>query len=348
MEVMGNAPALSLEIRWNGREIAGTRVESSRPVFASRLLEGRSASEALGTVSRLFSVCRRAQAVAARVACQMASEGSTEPASMREGELEVLAEHALESIWWLLLEGPTRIGETPRPGDFPRLRSRVLGSIDRVRDTPWAAIASDIESFLASPTYRQAVERLMRELRAMDMPAVAVEPLPWLDPRALREEMAPAIEARADFPRTPSWHGRAAETGALARAGESANAAHAIGARVEARLAELVGIPSRMRALCAGAEPSWVRCAIVDEGEGISAVETARGTLVHAVRIEDGTVRRWRIVAPTEWNFHPEGAFVRALEGLPAASASEAARAAERLAYALDPCIEYRVGVVHA
>ena len=37
------------------------------------------------------------------------------------------------------------------------------------------------------------------------------------------------------------------------------------------------------------------------------------GRLIHAVEIADGVVKRYRILAPTEWNFHPQGAAAKGL-----------------------------------
>ena len=57
---------------------------------------------------------------------------------------------------------------------------------------------------------------------------------------------------------------------------------------------------------------------------------------------------RYRIVAPTEWNFHPRGAFSRGLAGIPARNEEEVRRAAALLAHALDPCVAYDLRVKHA
>ena len=66
----------------------------------------------------------------------------------------------------------------------------------------------------------------------------------------------------------------------------------------------------------------------------------ARGLLTHAVELDAGRVRRYAIVAPTEWNFHPAGPLYRELEGRPARDAGAARRALEIAAATLDPCVE--------
>ena len=91
-----------------------------------------------------------------------------------------------------------------------------------------------------------------------------------------------------------------------------------------------------------------IRSAAPHPGTGIAAVETARGTLLHRVDLAEGRVVRYRILAPTEWNFHPDGAFVRGLIGCPAKSETEARGAAGLLAHALDPCVSIETRVRRA
>jgi coenzyme F420-reducing hydrogenase alpha subunit len=148
------------------------------------------------------------------------------------------------------------------------------------------------------------------------------------------------------------WLGTPVETGALARAADHPKvreiAEHPVAARVVARLVELASIPTRVRNVAAGDPPRWVRGVRREAGRGLAAVETARGTLIHSVAVQGGRIESWRIVAPTEWNFHPQGAFVRGLRGTQAESAERARTAAQRFAFALDPCVASEVTVAHA
>jgi Ni,Fe-hydrogenase I large subunit len=77
-------------------------------------------------------------------------------------------------------------------------------------------------------------------------------------------------------------------------------------------------------------------------------VQTARGLLLHRVRIADGRVTDYRIVAPTEWNFHPDGALARGLVGATAGSAVALKRQARLAVQALDPCVAFQVEIAHA
>ncbi|TXC66644.1 hypothetical protein FSC37_14910 [Piscinibacter aquaticus] len=79
-------------------------------------------------------------------------------------------------------------------------------------------------------------------------------------------------------------------------------------------------------------------------GEAISWTEMARGLLVHWVQLEDGPrgprVADCRVLAPTEWNFHPHGVLAQTLATL---RGDDRAEQAARAAVAFDPCVEFDV-----
>ncbi|HEX5633974.1 MAG TPA: hypothetical protein VFX50_12135, partial [Gemmatimonadales bacterium] len=80
-------------------------------------------------------------------------------------------------------------------------------------------------------------------------------------------------------------------------------------------------------------------------GTGRGGCEMAR-LLVHRVRLEDGraggepVVAECDVLAPTEWNFHPEGAVARVLARLPAPAAAVTVRLP---AAAVDPGVALRL-----
>ncbi|HBQ37055.1 MAG TPA: Ni,Fe-hydrogenase I large subunit, partial [Rhodobacteraceae bacterium] len=58
--------------------------------------------------------------------------------------------------------------------------------------------------------------------------------------------------------------------------------------------------------------------------------------LIHMARMENGLIADYKILAPTEWNFHPDGVASQALAGL----VPDQARA---LVEAIDPCVDFEV-----
>jgi len=148
-------------------------------------------------------------------------------------------------------------------------------------------------------------------------------------------------------------------------------------ARLTAQLVELAailaGLPARLAALEAGGDgpgegegdgggdqaggggwregqagggvAGWLKPpppeASLPEGVGLAQVQAARGLLVHRVAIREGRVADYRILAPTEWNFHPHGAAALGLATLPSADDATLRRLAGLFVTALDPCVAY-------
>ncbi len=157
------------------------------------------------------------------------------------------------------------------------------------------------------------------------------------------------------FCAAPLWNGMPCETGPLARqfrrapvAGLVQHGGNGILARLAARLTELALLPRQieqhLRVMERGGVPRASGRGNGAHGHsGTGIVETARGRLVHRVHLRDGIVRRYRILAPTEWNFHPHGPLARSVQSLPAGNAERLRRHVGMLVVALDPCVAYEV-----
>ena len=65
-------------------------------------------------------------------------------------------------------------------------------------------------------------------------------------------------------------------------------------------------------------EPSWIEPEVDLKnfsGEGASAVEAARGTLIHKIQIEKGKIKNYTIITPSQWNLGPRaGGFLGVAE----------------------------------
>ncbi len=70
----------------------------------------------------------------------------------------------------------------------------------------------------------------------------------------------------------------------------------------------------------------------------------ARGGLIHRVSLQDEIVEDYRLVAPTEWNFHPQGALLSMLEGV-AVEYDRLEALVNRLIVLVDPCVDWSVGI---
>ncbi|MBL3560452.1 nickel-dependent hydrogenase large subunit, partial [Rhodovulum sulfidophilum] len=83
----------------------------------------------------------------------------------------------------------------------------------------------------------------------------------------------------------------------------------------------------------------------IREGEGVGLVEAARGALGHWLRVENGRIASYQIVAPTTWNFSPRdasgtpGPLEAALEGVPVGEGETTPLAVQHVVRSFDPCM---------
>ncbi len=157
--------------------------------------------------------------------------------------------------------------------------------------------------------------------------------------------------------KAPRIDGRVVEVGALARqvvdgqplirdlvARDGGN----VFSRVVARLLELARVVPAMQAWVRQIEPTQSFCEhaeVPGEGQGAGLVEAARGSLGHWLRIRNGRILNYQIVAPTTWNFSPRdrdavpGALEQALVGTPVGDSVEDSVAIQHVIRSFDPCM---------
>lgn len=388
---MGIEGSIRIELDWDGRAIRRAQVRSSRPVTASRLLEGKDWRDAEAMVPMLFGICGRAQTVCAAAALEAARRVEPDPAVELHRELLIAAECIHEYAWRILLDLPKLLGAEPDTSGFVALRQALRPVLDQATAESrwwhapasgaaldrWDSASASVSRHLADNVfgmppagwlaldYGEALNAwtvaestltgaLLGRLFPFRLGTSAVPLLPALSVREMAAELAPMITGNAGFAAAPTWRGTPAETGALARtadhpliAGALRHAGNTVAARFLARLVELAMLERRLASLSGGRiQEAWSRSCGVAPGAGLCATETARGTLFHLARIGADRVASYRIVAPTEWNFHPHGALVRGLAGIAAETAEAAEQAARLLAHALDPCVSFEVAVI--
>ena len=195
-----------------------------------------------------------------------------------------------------------------------------------------------------------------------------------LDTRAIREDLSHAwmtgpdahpADGRTDpdpamadpaytWCKAPRLAGQTMETGALARQvvdGHPLARALAGGgvlARVAARLLELARTQILMEELAAGIDTgaTFMHSAPTPrDGAGEGLVEAARGALGHWLRISDGRIASYQIIAPTTWNFSPRdasgtpGPLEAALEGAPVLDGETTPVSVQHIVRSFDPCM---------
>lgn len=368
---------IDIYLQRHGDAPATVAIHSTRPQLAQKLLAGRTPVEAAHLAGLIFSLCGKAQRVACEAACEAARGVFPDAATSSARAIAVLLELAQEHAWRLLLDWPQQQGLPPDQASQLRLcqsaadPARFAETLDELLLTTLlgepadAWLARDLAGFDA---WRQAggtaTARLFAGLgEGADSGISEVDllpPLGNLEAGEAQELARRALETPA-FCGQPMWHETPAETGALARMVEQPLLAAWIkqrgrgaGARLLARLLELAACSAGVLAGSSVSEKTaggdagatWVRAWSLGDNAGLAGVETSRGLLLHAVRLLDGKVAEYRIVAPTEWNFHPAGPLFQALSGL--APGDDLAARARLVAQSLDPCVAYAIELSEA
>lgn len=197
--------------------------------------------------------------------------------------------------------------------------------------------------------------RLLRQLRSRGWEQLGQSEsafLPPLDETMLHMQLGSMDADR--FISTPVWQESPCETTPLQRQENQLLVKEALQregnglfTRLTARLVELAAIPDLLQAGLAALQTTDKRdnSRTTDSGIGLAQVEAARGRLIHRVEIEDNTIRSYQILAPTEWNFHPQGIAVQGLRTLSCTDEHTLKQQAALWLNAIDPCVGYQLQV---
>jgi hypothetical protein len=345
-------------------------VRSTQGDWVSAIVRGRPAEGLPALLAGLLPMCGGAHRLTARAAVDAAlGEPTTAgPEARRALQADTMREH-LRRLWldWpRALDADADAPSAAALADCPLLQAaRTATPVDDgaaiARTVPWLerhVFGEPLAHWLAdwiddpqrcmvawSDRGDTAPARLVQRARVL-LGSLRARLLPLRVHATSREleRLADDLRSDAGFVMAPSWRGRTAETGAWTRCADRF-------AGVEQRVYELLWmrLASRIAELARLADPSggelWLGQGSITLGpwQGLAWCETARGLLVHWVWLEPSTVADQpariadcRVLAPTEWNFHPFGPVARAASALPPSTGESRVRA---LAAAFDPCV---------
>lgn len=370
MALMANGGALTLR---PGVARPDT-VRSTRADWAGQLSRGLPATRLPAVLSSLFSLCGHAHRRCAglTVAAAQGQVPDLSWAARHDHALHTLRDH----LRCVMLDWPRQVSSTPKaPGDAESLAARCA---ELLATCPlWRAGASDpaqvanwLEAHVTGMPLRdwlgaweddpvqatacwceQASVELARQLRGAVGCDLSLPEVPALrvhrDTTTLRAWSEDLRHAGSAMTREPQWHGHCAETGLWTRVHErQPGRLRTPGLRLAARVAEIARLALPDQPGRAGA--AWLDMGVLalGPGEAIAWLEMARGLLLHHVQLEapdgDSRVQACHVVAPTEWNCHPDGALARLLErGMPSAATAGSAQGLGVVMAAYDPCIPY-------
>ena len=338
-----------------------------------RLLQGQRGEQVGRTLSSVFTLCAHAHRRCAELA--LAAAQSPQAAPERPAPVLLYLETARDHLRSIALDWPQRLPELGldaqrmdglRGCPLPLAGARPVND----EDVAWQTLGA-LRTWLESAVLKQDALSWLQECREPDalvswcqaqgdrlLPARCLlewhpmahtlrPPLRALDvlsddaplQEAGLRELGHALAQEDDFAQHPTWLGQPAETGAWTRLRHrQQDMARSAWTRMSARWLELVELavadPQGARQ---GGAPLLASGALqLAEGQALAWCEMARGLLLHWVKVDAaGAVQGYRVLAPTEWNFHPQGALAQAVAALPA----DALSAARTLAAAYDPCV---------
>jgi coenzyme F420-reducing hydrogenase alpha subunit len=334
--------------------VKGVSVVSSRPTSAAKVLRGRSTEEVLRLVPLLFPVCGMAQGIACARAIDAAEGREPDPRIEGARSAVSLAEATASHLFQFAIAWRRAAGAAPDLGVARKAREHaasvasalLAGAPDLVK----AASAVDALAELAKP-FTEDDSPLVAEVVAADRASfgpVPIGPSPALDVRTVGARLA----ADPAFGERPHVDGQPVDASAFAScvdddelcdlpaAERTGLLGRLLARRVEARR-HLAALRARVKDIAL--EGTTASLARRGASEGVGAASTARGPLVHWVRLAGRDVADVRVVAPTDWTFHPAGALALALTGV--AATPTLARDASWLVLAMDPCVPFTVEV---
>ena len=214
---------------------------------------------------------------------------------------ELWIEFLHENLWRLLLDWPQALGLPPANAAFANWREARLGP-QRV----------DATQALLSGALHEMAGRCLERLGGVDVETLhgglpELAPQPWLE----------------------YWQGCSSNVPMTRRP-------MSVAAAYRARLIEV-----RQASAALAESLPYPVAAAGGGGWGIGQTQTARGVLTHAVHVEVGRVRNYRVWSPTDCHFADAGALAGLLAGRQFDDIDAARHALEQAVLALDPCLPY-------
>ena len=364
MTIATLAGQLLIRVQVLNGHIHTASLQSSRPVMLPRILKQLMPEVAVDRIRLLYSLCANAQQVAALCACESALGLSIPPEVMAARSKLVQAETQKEQAWsllhhWLAVPHGVRQQTSQKlTHAFLRLQQASHPYLsfgkdaEGVSDAPFnqwqyefqkimqVALSEPLESFVSSALDQKntPVGGLIKQLNMH--PSLVRHYVSGLPTPLSPHIPTPGSDDLLAFAQRPTFNGQCCESTPLARLyqNESGQALYK-----EARFRQCHPIAQRVIALLAElSTPVSERDCVVIANSGSCELEAARGRLLHQVILDRaGLVQSYSILAPTEWNFHPEGILTTALQGVAVQSKTETEALLHDWIRALDPCVDY-------
>ena len=355
--------------------IESVQILSRRNLRACRIFHDRTAGQVLECLPLIYHVCGKAHTLAAQHA--LARAAGMEPAMTGLALLPMLVETCREHARRILLDWPAMCGAEPDNAAMLRIQNKLheiqtalrtdnIGGLQKallqlqlalrqdiygaihITTNGWTSVA-ELLDWCRQSTHRAAslphyvIQHGMQAFAQCDVLTLTLQDIDDPFVETMLEQ-----DKDGGFVSRPHWQAQTYETGPLARMRDQpllqavqAEYGNGLLTRLTASLLELLQLPRAMQALLdnRGIE-RFIRVGKCEpRGAATVMVEAARGCLWHRVEMQNNKVRRYQILAPTEWNLHPEGALVQGLRGTKVDDAAGLTDQITLIFMAMDPCV---------
>jgi coenzyme F420-reducing hydrogenase alpha subunit len=241
----------------------------------------------------------------------------------------------------------------PPPGDLTALVTSQVFGLGPARWRAQVKEMDDLSTWAArTPTTAARLVHSVIDTGWAGLGRSRVDALPQPRTCDLDRHLSGQDQAVDAFVAAPIWEGRPRETSPLTRQQDQPlvqdlkqRFGNGLLARLAAQLTEAARIMTVDGSTLAGPPPVPASLTTgLPGGVGLAMIQAARGLLVHRVRVDNGCIADYRILAPTEWNFHPQGVVAVGLAGLmEEAPTADLEWLARLFIIAVDPCVDFEL-----
>ena len=357
---------ITVTVKYDHDRIAQVDINNTRPLNVTRFFESKPVEQVLALMPSLFYICGMGQQIAALRAVESAQSVTESDATALARNVLIFAERLREQTFsWVTCFAPQE-------------KARLCGMVgwfNQCKRTLGWCLCLEPESETVDYVLNQvevlqeSLEQIMPAIIPLDNSAVTIADIGLSDEQLALLSYSDCLDMGAASPmlnlndpeqlsavlaqinsegfcQHPCVDGAPCETGSWARqrlltsCNNKGELTGPLSKRVLAIYHELRTASARLKNI---ADEAGLKGAA-----GCGLVETSRGTLLHKVVLDDAAhIQEYRIVAPTEWNFHPEGTLATMLKGVKA-ERHVVEPLTELLIKLLDPCVSWQLEVEHA
>ncbi|WP_114417842.1 nickel-dependent hydrogenase large subunit [Marinospirillum perlucidum] len=335
---------LQLRLDWSRSRIRRVEVELQRPLQQlSRLWTGRRPEEVLQLMPLTFAVCSLAQQAASVQALEAATGWEADPAIHDWRQQAVRLEALRETLLLLHSWQPQACPDSFLP--WLQATQPLLGQWQSVMGFQQQGLPEQLEQPADLELLYQELlqaEQQVQPGEQLACPSVVLSPASC---EPLEEEDWPHLLAqlrRGDASAHLAGDPRVTGLPATRKASQANDQVS------QAFLSLLHQAQSLTRALMGEGElRQYPPLPLTRPGEGWARVMTARGWLMHRVEVEAGRIAGYQLLAPTDWNLHPQGLLFQQLKNLKVDKADLQPLASALMACQF-PCVESQVEIEYA